>query len=90
MGTKPVVSRFAENLLIARRRAGLSQEEFGYRAGLHRTEISELELGHREPKISTLLKLSGALGLTPNDLLAGVEWRPRPAAPLLGEFSVRD
>jgi hypothetical protein len=34
-----VAERFSENLLISRRRAKLSQEDVGFAAGLHRTEI---------------------------------------------------
>lgn len=90
MARSPVVERFAENMLIARRRAGLSQEELGYLAGLHRTEIGQLERAYRDPKISTLLKLSGALKVTPNDLLTGIRWKPKSGAPLLGDFKLKD
>jgi transcriptional regulator with XRE-family HTH domain len=41
--------------------AGLSQEALGFRAGLHRTEISLLERGDREPRLSTLIRLAAAL-----------------------------
>ena len=68
--------QFAENLLIARRRAGLSQEQLGFGAGLHRTEIGELERGHRLPRIDTVIKLAGALELPPGDLLKGMAWKP--------------
>jgi transcriptional regulator with XRE-family HTH domain len=90
MSTNPVAQRFAENLVIHRKRAGFSQEELGFRASLHRTEIGGLENGHREAKISTLLKLAGALEVTPNDLLAGIEWKAPPGFPLLGKLIVRE
>ncbi|MBE9064905.1 helix-turn-helix domain-containing protein, partial [cf. Phormidesmis sp. LEGE 11477] len=49
----------------ARRRAlGLSQEELGWRAGLHRTRISQIERGVGCPKISTLYRLALALGVS--------------------------
>jgi Helix-turn-helix domain len=38
-----VARQFATNLRKARRRAGLSQEEVGWLASLHRTEIGLLE-----------------------------------------------
>jgi transcriptional regulator with XRE-family HTH domain len=71
-----VAERFGENLMVYRRRAGLSQEELGFRASLHRTEIGELERGVRVPRIDTLVKLAGALSVPPGDLLKGVAWSP--------------
>jgi len=62
--------------MLARRRAGLSQEALGFRASLHRTEISTLERGERLPRIDTLIKLAGALSVPPGDLLKGVAWVP--------------
>jgi transcriptional regulator with XRE-family HTH domain len=70
-----VAERFGENLMIYRRRAAFSQEELGFRASLHRTEIGELERGVRVPRIDTLVKLAGALSVPPGDLLKGVAWK---------------
>jgi transcriptional regulator with XRE-family HTH domain len=89
MATNPITAKFAENLLILRRRAGLSQEELGFRANLHRTEIGQLELGYRDPKISTLVRLSGSLGVTPNDLLSGIRWKAAPQNAWKGEIKIR-
>ncbi len=82
-----VAQRFGENLVIYRRRAGFSQEELGFRAGLHRTEIGQLERGIRLPKIHTVIKLAGALSLPPGDLLKGMAWIP--GGTRLGRFLVR-
>ncbi|HET6999325.1 MAG TPA: helix-turn-helix transcriptional regulator [Solirubrobacterales bacterium] len=68
--------RFAANLRQARVKAGISQEELGYRCELHRTEISLLERAGREPRLGTIVKLAGALGTTPGDLCDGVSWQP--------------
>jgi len=68
--------RFAANLRRLRGAAGLSQEELAFAAEIHRTQVSLIEGGHRMPRLDTLVKLSGALGLTPNDLLDGVTWAP--------------
>jgi transcriptional regulator with XRE-family HTH domain len=89
MINNPICQRFAENLVIHRQRAGLSQEELGFRADLHRTEISALEQG-REPKMATIIKLAGTLEVTPNDLLAGIEWNAPPGLPLLGKMVVEE
>jgi transcriptional regulator with XRE-family HTH domain len=88
MATDPITAKFAENLLILRRRAGLSQEELGFLSNLHRTEIGQLEMGYRDPKISTLVKLSGSLKVTPNDLLADIHWQAG-AAPKLGKVKIK-
>jgi transcriptional regulator with XRE-family HTH domain len=48
-----VARRFGENLRRVRRQADLSQEELGYRASLHRTEVGLLERGARVPPAST-------------------------------------
>lgn len=71
-----VRERFAANLRRQRRRSGLSQEAVALRAALHRTQIGLLERGARTPRIDTLIKLSVALDCDPDDLIAGIEWRP--------------
>jgi transcriptional regulator with XRE-family HTH domain len=75
---------FGENLARCRRKANMSQEELGIRASLHRTEISQLERGLRVARIDTLLKLAGALGVSPNELIAGIDWSPGSAT--VGRF----
>jgi transcriptional regulator with XRE-family HTH domain len=67
--------RFAANLRQARIKAGISQEELGYRCELHRTEISLLERAGREPRLATIVKLAGALETTPGQLCDGIAWR---------------
>jgi transcriptional regulator with XRE-family HTH domain len=71
-----VSERFAENLIRCRKRLGLSQENAAFRASIHRTEWSLLERGVRCPRIDTLVRLAGGLGVTPNDLLKGIVWKP--------------
>lgn len=44
-----------------RRRIGISQEELGFRAEVHRTYISQLERGLKSPTLGILPKLSRAL-----------------------------
>jgi transcriptional regulator with XRE-family HTH domain len=66
--------RFAINLRRARLKAEISQEELGFRCDLHRTEISLLERGGREPRLGTIVKLASALGVTPEELCSGIGW----------------
>jgi len=66
--------QFGSNLQRYRRRAGLSQERLGYLAILHRTEISLLERGRREPRLGTIVKLASALKVSLNMLIEGTGW----------------
>ena len=46
----------------------ISQEELAYRAGLHRTYISDLERGVRNPSVDSIGKLARALEVSVSDL----------------------
>lgn len=48
---------------------GLSQEELGNRASLHRTYISDIEAGRRNLSLRSLLSLASGLGFSVSDLL---------------------
>ena len=50
---------------------GISQEELAHRAGLHRTYISDLERGARNPSIESIEKLAGALQVSVSNLFEG-------------------
>ena len=62
-------------LAIRRRRLqqGVSQEELAYRAGLHRTYVSDIERGVRNPSLVNVEKLAEALGTSLSDLFAETE-----------------
>ncbi len=66
-----IAARFAANVIGCRQALGISQEELGVRASVHRTEVSQIERGLRLPRIDTLAKLCGSLGVEPNVLMAG-------------------
>lgn len=55
----------------------LSQEALAERASIHHSQISLYENGERVPLTSTLIKLAAALGLSVQQLLAGIEWEVR-------------
>ena len=64
-----VTRRVGENLRRAREELGLSQEELADRAGLHRTYVSGVERGVRNPTVTVLEKLAKALKVKPSTLL---------------------
>lgn len=68
--------RFGANLARCRNHADISQEELGFRASIHRTEVGLLERGERIPRVDTALRIAGSLGIPLDDLVAGLEWRP--------------
>ena len=61
--------RVGLNLRHYREILGLSQEEFAFACGLHRTYISGVERGIRNPTVVVLAKLAKALGVTPEKLI---------------------
>ena len=64
--------QFARNLRAARIQLGFSQEDLAERCHLHATEISRLERGVREPRLSTIVRLAKGLNVPPGELLAEI------------------
>lgn len=56
--------------------AGLSQEQLGLRCGMHLSAISRLERGLRDPQLTTIVRLAGALDVTPSELIGDVRAEP--------------
>jgi transcriptional regulator with XRE-family HTH domain len=67
---------YGRNLRRLRKQRGLSQEVLAFRAEVHRTEVSLLERGKRDPGFNMTLRLAGALGVEPGELLAGATFVP--------------
>ena len=53
----------------------MSQEQLAHKAGLHRSYISDIERGARNPSLSTVSRLATALDLSPSRLLQEAEAR---------------
>ena len=51
----------------------MSQEELGFRAGVHRTYVSQIERGIKSPTLAIILKLSKALRYSAAKMVAAVE-----------------
>jgi transcriptional regulator with XRE-family HTH domain len=80
-----VAKRFAQNLSHYREQTGLSQEALASRAGIHRTQIGELLHGKQVPRLDTVVRLAGALGVTVAQLADGLHWEPSDAS---GEYRI--
>ena len=61
-----------ETIRSYRRKAGLTQERLAEKADLHHNFIGEVERGNMEASLSSLLKISKALGVRVRDLVANV------------------
>ncbi|WP_208407675.1 helix-turn-helix domain-containing protein [Xanthomonas sp. 60] len=58
----------------ARRMAlGVSQEDFAERLGMHRTQLGHIEQGKKDCRLTTLIRLADALGLSASTLLDAAE-----------------
>ena len=58
-----------QNVRIWRTRMGISQEELAFRANLHRTYVSGVERGVRNPTVLSVSRLAKALEVDPSVLL---------------------
>jgi transcriptional regulator with XRE-family HTH domain len=66
---------FGRVLSEVRKERGLSQEQLGFDSGYHRTYISFLERGKKNPTLSTIMDLADTLGLAAWELIRKVEVR---------------
>ena len=63
LGVVPVTRAVGRRLAALRRERGLTQEALGWRAGYHRTHISQIERGSTNPTLVTLFNIVRALDL---------------------------
>lgn len=61
--------RLGLNVQRLRRDKGWSQEEFAFECGLHRTYVSGIERGVRNPTVTILEKIAKAFGVSAGALL---------------------
>lgn len=72
----PLATTFPVVIRKLRLDLGLSQEELARKADLHRTFISMIERGQRNPTLDVLERLAQALGKRPSELLVLCESPP--------------
>lgn len=61
---KMITEEVGKRIKQLRAQLNISQEELGFRSGVHRTYIAGLEVGKRNVSIITLKKIVDALGVS--------------------------
>ncbi len=69
MKTTPARKQLGDRIRKLRKKQGISQEELGFRAGLHRTYIGAIERAEQNVSIDNIHKIAKALKVSPKDLL---------------------
>lgn len=64
---------FGRVLQQARKERQLSQEEFGFKSGYHRTYISFLERGLKSPSLVTIMDFADTLRISASEFIRRVE-----------------
>jgi transcriptional regulator with XRE-family HTH domain len=73
-----VRERLSTNLKLFRGKQSMSQEILAQRAGLHRTQVSQIERGLASVTLDTLVSLASALGVSEAQLLTEQSEVPTP------------
>lgn len=79
--TAAVRRSLAQAIAQERGRCGMTQEFVAGQLGVSRQAVSKWERGESEPSTSNLLALAKLFGISPAQLLAGIEMPDGPAAP---------
>lgn len=61
--------RLGRNVRSLREERGWSQEDYADRADIHRTYVSDIERGQRNPTVTVIEKLARPFGVSPGILL---------------------
>ena len=70
---QPLLVGLGRAIRATRDKQQVSQEELGFRSGVHRNYIGGIERAERQPTVTALARLAEALGVKPSDLLALAE-----------------
>jgi transcriptional regulator with XRE-family HTH domain len=74
-GMENLLQQFGENVRQARRERGWTQEDLSGETGLAVVQVSRIERGKREIRLSSLIRLIDGLDIEPETLLAGLTRR---------------
>ncbi len=72
VGLERLFGRILQELRTER---GLSQEELGFESDYHRTYISQLERGQKNPSLRAIFRLARVLGVRPSEMIRRIESR---------------
>ena len=61
--------KFNEKLINLRKKAGLSQEELGYKLNVTRQTVSKWELGQTTPEMDKLIEISKIFNISVDELI---------------------
>ncbi|MGN6358145.1 MAG: helix-turn-helix domain-containing protein [Novosphingobium sp.] len=64
-----IQARLGSNVRRLREAKGWSQEDYADRAGIHRTYVSDIERGRRNPTVTVVEKLAKPLEVSAGSLL---------------------
>lgn len=68
-----IMLRFGQAVRKVRREQGISQEELAERCGLHRTYISDVELGKRNVSLENIERIAISLNISLVELFSEVK-----------------
>jgi transcriptional regulator with XRE-family HTH domain len=71
-GMAGLLQQFGENLRTARHARGWTQEDLAAKTNLAVVQVSRIERGKREVRLSTLIRLLEGLEIPPETLLKGL------------------
>ena len=72
-GRPDIQERFGFAVKVRREELGLTQEDLAERAGIHRTYLSDIERGGRNPSLVNIDRLAKGLMLPPSELFRLME-----------------
>jgi transcriptional regulator with XRE-family HTH domain len=64
-----ICTRLGRNVRRLREQKGWSQEDYADRAGIHRTYVSDIERGRRNPTVTVVEKLAAPFEVSAGSLL---------------------
>jgi transcriptional regulator with XRE-family HTH domain len=67
-----IYKAIGERLVVARKEKGITQAALAYESDVDRSHLGFIEQGRRKPTISTLHRITSALGITLEDLFRGL------------------
>ena len=80
-GSDPLFAAFGAAVRALRTRRGLTQEALAERAQLHRTYVTEVELGRRNVSLYNIARLAAALDVPMMELIGDAEVRAASEGP---------